>query len=74
MTPGVSVLSAVEGLTAVSPALRSYCTPVALVCLSALFYCQRFGSAALGRAFGPIMATFFLAIGYGAARLPLCPD
>jgi K+ transporter len=65
VTPGVSVLSAVEGLAAVSPDLEAYCTPLALFFLSLLFYCQRFGSATLGKAFGPVMASFFLAMGYG---------
>lgn len=65
VTPGISVLSAVEGLVAVSPTLEPYCTPLAVVFISLLFYSQRFGSGALGRAFGPVMLVFFLSIACG---------
>lgn len=59
ITPAVSVLSAVEGLTVVSPSFHPYVLPLALVVLFGLFYIQRFGTADIGKFFGPVMAVWF---------------
>jgi KUP system potassium uptake protein len=59
ITPAISVLSAVEGLQVVSPSLESLVLPIALVILTGLFAIQRFGSGAVGRLFGPVMALWF---------------
>src|SRR5215216_6106312 len=59
ITPAISVLSAVEGLEVVSPSLDSLVVPIALAILAALFMIQRFGTGAVGRFFGPIMALWF---------------
>jgi KUP system potassium uptake protein len=59
ITPAISVLSAVEGLQVVSPSLESLVLPIALVILTGLFAIQRFGSGAVGRLFGPVMAVWF---------------
>jgi KUP system potassium uptake protein len=59
ITPAVSVLSAVEGLKIVSPSLDSYVLPIALAVLTMLFVIQRFGTGAVGRFFGPVMALWF---------------
>ncbi|MFM7705237.1 MAG: potassium transporter Kup, partial [Rubrivivax sp.] len=59
ITPAVSVLSAVEGLEVAAPALHAWVVPVSLVVLGALFAGQRFGTAAVGRFFGPVMLVWF---------------
>ena len=59
ITPAISVLSAVEGLEVASPSLHSLVIPVTIVILLVLFAVQRFGTGAVGRAFGPVMAVWF---------------
>jgi KUP system potassium uptake protein len=54
ITPAISVLSAVEGLEVAAPQLHRYVLPITLVVLTALFAAQRFGTALVGRLFGPI--------------------
>jgi KUP system potassium uptake protein len=63
ITPAISVLSALEGLDIVTPALHRFVLPAAAVILLALFAVQRQGTARIGRLFGPIMATWFVLIG-----------
>ncbi len=75
ITPAISVLSALEGLNIAVPALRTYVLPAAVVVLLLLFAIQPLGTARIGRAFGPIMALWFLTIGvlgvWGIARNPV---
>ena len=59
ITPAVSVLSAVEGLEVAAPGLHAFIVPVSLVVLTALFAAQRFGTAVVGRFFGPVMLLWF---------------
>ena len=63
ITPAISVLSALEGLDIVTSTFRPYILPAAVVILVALFAIQPLGTAQLGKAFGPIMASWFLVIG-----------
>ena len=62
ITPAISVLSAVEGLEVAAPGLHSYVVPLTLVVLTALFAAQRFGTAVVGRMFGPITLLWFLVL------------
>jgi KUP system potassium uptake protein len=55
ITPAISVLSAVEGLKVVDPSLEKLVIPITLAILTVLFAVQRFGTGAVGRAFGPVM-------------------
>jgi KUP system potassium uptake protein len=59
ITPAISVLSAVEGLKVAAPALESLVVPITLGVITVLFGIQRFGTGAVGRAFGPIMGIWF---------------
>jgi KUP system potassium uptake protein len=59
ITPAISVLSAVEGLTTVNPALESWVIPLAIGILVGLFAIQKRGTARVGLMFGPIMLTYF---------------
>jgi KUP system potassium uptake protein len=63
ITPAISVLSAVEGLKVVRPSLASWVVPLTAVIIACLFLVQRFGTAAVGRFFGPVMIAWFTAIG-----------
>ncbi len=59
ITPAISVLSAVEGLEVAAPGLHRWVVPVTLVVLTLLFMAQRFGTAAVGRWFGPVTLAWF---------------
>jgi KUP system potassium uptake protein len=63
ITPAISVLSAVEGLKVVRPSFDHWVIPITVVIIVMLFLVQRFGTAAVGRFFGPMMITWFTAIG-----------
>ncbi|HKG39338.1 MAG TPA: KUP/HAK/KT family potassium transporter, partial [Conexibacter sp.] len=63
ITPAVSVLSAVEGLKVVSPSLEELVVPITAAIIVVLFATQRFGTASVGRLFGPVMIVWFLVIG-----------
>ena len=74
ITPAISVLSALEGLDIAIPGFAPYVLPLSVAILIALFAVQPQGTARIGRAFGPIMALWFLAIAvlglWGVARHP----
>lgn len=59
ITPSISVLSAVEGLSVVSPSLTNLVLPLSVGILAALFAIQRFGTGVVGHLFGPVMAVWF---------------
>jgi KUP system potassium uptake protein len=63
ITPAMSVLSAVEGLKVVEPSLAEWIVPITAVIILVLFAVQRYGTAAVGRLFGPVMIVWFAAIG-----------
>ena len=62
VTPAISVLSALEGLTMATPSVEPYVLPAAAVILVVLFAVQPFGTHVIGKAFGPVMALWFLAL------------
>ncbi|MBZ5733455.1 KUP/HAK/KT family potassium transporter [Nocardioides sp. TRM66260-LWL] len=75
ITPAISVLSAVEGVTVVRPGLAGAVVPATAVILLLLFAAQRLGTAAVGRLFGPVMITWFVSIGaLGAAGVRHAPE
>lgn len=63
ITPAVSVLSAVEGLTIATPAFTPYIIPIAIAVLIGLFMIQRKGTGSVGRYFGPITLLWFITLG-----------
>jgi KUP system potassium uptake protein len=67
ITPAISVLSAVEGLELVAPALKSYVLPLTIVILLALFAVQRRGTARVASFFGPVMLVWFVTIAIAGA-------
>ena len=62
ITPAISVLGAVEGLSLATPALADWLVPIALVIITALFAVQRHGTAGVGRIFGPLTGIWFICI------------
>jgi KUP system potassium uptake protein len=63
ITPAISVLSALEGLTVIRPSLEHAVVPLTCVILVGLFFVQRHGTGAVGSLFGPVMALWFVTIG-----------
>jgi len=59
ITPAISVLSAVEGLSVAAPTLQSYVIPITAGILFALFAVQRHGTAKVGAVFGPLTVVWF---------------
>ena len=59
ITPAISVLSAVEGLQVVAPEMKAYVLPVSVAVLIGLFAVQRFGTALVGKMFGPVIVLWF---------------
>jgi len=62
LTPAITVLSAVEGLSVESHALQPLVVPLVLVILVGLFAMQSRGTAQIGRLFGPVMALWFVVL------------
>ena len=63
ITPAVSVLSAVEGIEVTAPDLKTYVVPISAAIICVLFAVQSQGTRIIGRAFGPVMAVWFLTVG-----------
>jgi KUP system potassium uptake protein len=58
ITPAISVLSAVEGLTVAAPQLESLILPISIVILIGLFMVQARGTARVGAIFGPLVLIY----------------
>jgi KUP system potassium uptake protein len=63
ITPSISVLSALEGVNVATASLKPFILPLAVLILLGLFAAQRFGTATIGKAFGPVMLAWFVVIG-----------
>ncbi len=75
ITPPITVLGAVEGLEVVSPVFTRWVVPISLVILTGLFAFQRFGTAKVGKAFGPVMITWFIVLaGFGTYNIAQNPS
>jgi len=74
ITPAISVLAAVEGLTVSAPRLEALVVPITLVILVALFALQRTGTGRVSSFFGPVTALWFLVMAvagvFGIMREP----
>jgi len=66
ITPAISVSSAIEGLRLIYP--QTPTTGIIIVILLSIFIFQQFGSAIVGRTFGPVMAIWFLMLAILGAR------
>src|SRR5271157_3488215 len=63
ITPAISVLSALEGLSILTSKLDPYIVPMTVAVLVALFLVQPRGTEKIGKMFGPIMLVWFVVIG-----------
>jgi KUP system potassium uptake protein len=59
ITPAISVLSAIEGLSVVTPRFEHLVVPITCVILVGLFMLQRHGTGRVGTLFGPVMVFWF---------------
>ncbi|MDE2201773.1 MAG: potassium transporter Kup [Burkholderiaceae bacterium] len=75
ITPAISVLSAIEGMEIMAPALQSWVLPLALTVLIGLFLLQKQGTHVVGRLFGPVMLIWFALLGLlGLVSLAKAPQ
>lgn len=75
ITPAISVLSAIEGISVVSHRFDEWIVPLSLVVLAGLFAIQSRGTGAMGKLFGPIMLLWFLTLGVlGIWRIAETPE
>lgn len=74
ITPAISVLSAVEGLSVATPAFEHWIVPITIAILVGLFAMQSHGTGALGKLFGPITVLWFLTLAaLGAVSIAQTP-
>ncbi len=64
ITPAISVLSAVEGISVITPLFNVYVIPLTILILVSLFLLQKHGTARIGNLFGPLVFLWisFLAV------------
>ena len=75
ITPAISVLSAIEGLSVVSEDFTHVVLPITLVILIGLFLFEKKGTEIVGILFGPIMVVWFVVIGaMGAYQIAQGPE
>jgi len=75
ITPAISVLSAVEGLSIATPHLEHYVVPITVGILAGLFMIQKHGTGQVGRFFGPVTVLWFGALGaMGVASIVQTPE
>ena len=62
ITPAITVLGAIEGLTVATPLFTPYVLPASVAIIVGIFLIQRYGTDRVGRLFGPVMVVWFLSI------------
>ncbi|MEI7981584.1 MAG: KUP/HAK/KT family potassium transporter, partial [Bacteroidota bacterium] len=61
LTPAITIVSAIEGLSFVNARLPV--VPIAVIIVTALFLVQKVGTKTIGKSFGPIMFIWFTMLG-----------
>src|SRR5271155_1230679 len=75
ITPAISVLSAVEGLSVATTRLSPVVVPLTVAILIGLFWFQKRGTASIGGIFGPVMIVWFGTIAVlGAVQIARYPS
>ena len=64
ITPAITVLTAIEGLTEATPAFKPFIIPLSLIILTGLFLFQSKGTTKVGALFGPVIVVWFMTIGF----------
>ncbi len=62
ITPAISVLSAIEGLSVATPAFEHWVEPITIGILIGLFIIQKHGTGSIGGLFGPVTVIWFLTL------------
>lgn len=63
ITPAISVLSALEGISVVSDRFDDWILPLSIIIMLGLFMIQSRGTGVVGKLFGPVMFVWFLSLG-----------
>ncbi len=63
ITPAISILSAIEGLSLITPIFNPYIIPITVGIMFGLFSIQKKGTATVGKIFGPVTLTWFIVLG-----------
>ncbi|MGH7580648.1 MAG: potassium transporter Kup [Gemmatimonadales bacterium] len=75
ITPAISVLGAIEGVTVAAPKVGPLIWPIAALVLTAVFALQKHGTDRIGRLFGPVMTVWFGSIAIlGVRGILLAPE
>ncbi|MFW9617050.1 potassium transporter Kup [Aquabacterium sp.] len=75
ITPAISVLSAVEGISVATPRFEHAIVPITIVILIGLFLIQKKGTGSVGIFFGPITIVWFLSLAaVGAISIAKTPE
>ncbi|HEX2219473.1 MAG TPA: potassium transporter Kup [Gemmatimonadales bacterium] len=75
ITPAISVLSAIEGVTLAAPAVGPLVWPIAAVVLTGVFALQKRGTARVGVLYGPVMAVWFAVLAVlGVRGILMAPE
>ncbi|HEY0592432.1 MAG TPA: potassium transporter Kup [Thermoanaerobaculia bacterium] len=75
ITPAISVLSAIEGLTVATSFFDPYIVPITIGILILLFLFQRRGTGGVGSVFGPVTLVWFAALAVlGIRGIALAPE
>ena len=75
ITPAISVLSAVEGVSIATPSFGHLIVPISVSLLMVLFFMQRWGTGRIGHWFGPMMIIWFVVIGLlGLIQIMKAPE
>ena len=75
ITPAISILSAMEGLTVATPLFNPYVVPITIAIIVALFLVQSRGTAGIGKVFGPVTLVWFAVLaGLGILQIIRYPE
>jgi KUP system potassium uptake protein len=75
LTPAISVLSALEGISVGNTSFAPFVVPLTVAILIGLFLVQRRGTAKIGIVFGPVMVVWFVVLaGLGAVAILKAPQ
>ena len=75
ITPAISVLSSVEGISIALPQFDHLITPITVGILISLFLIQKHGTAKVGILFGPIMLIWFITLAiFGIMSIVQTPE
>jgi KUP system potassium uptake protein len=62
ITPAITVLGAIEGITVATPVFEPFVVPVSVFILVIVFSVQQYGTHRIGRMYGPIMVVWFVVL------------